>query len=384
MNKYTKAKNTSKSESLSRRLFLSYFTGIGMASTLLPGILWIKCQNKKEIKITKNMLKDAEKLAGITFTDEERELMLDGINNHLDKFERMRKIHLDNSIAPPLYFSPILPGMTFENKKKEIRISNIQIPDVTSDLEKLAFMPVTHLAKLIKSGKISSVELTKMYLSRLKKYGQKLKCVVTIMEDSAIKQAEKADKEIMRGYYRGILHGIPWGVKDIFARQGYKTTWGAAPYKNKVIDKDAAVIEHLDRAGAVLVVKLTSGALAQGDIWFGGKTRNPWNIDEGSSGSSAGPGSATSAGLVGFSIGTETNGSIVGPSARCGVTGLRPTFGRISRYGAMALSWSMDKVGPMCRTVEDCAVVFDAIHGTDGRDLSVVDIPFNWDYEINV
>lgn len=370
--------------SLSRRRFLSYFTGIGMTSSLLPGILWMKCQSSKKLRITKAMLKDAEKLAGIEFTDEERDLMLDGINNHLDKFERMRKIPLENDIQPPLYFSPILPGMTFPAKKEKIKISPVQLPKNFSDSSSLVFLPVTQLAKLIQQKKITSTELTKIYLSRLRQYGEKLKCVVTITEDLAMKQAEKADREISGGHYRGYLHGIPWGVKDIFAMNGYKTTWGAEPYKDQEIDKNAAVVERLENAGAILLAKLTSGALAMGDIWFGGKTLNPWDIEEGSSGSSAGPGAATSAGLVGFSIGTETNGSIVGPSVRCGVTGLRPTFGRVSRYGAMSLSWSMDKIGPMCRTVEDCAIVFDAIYGSDKKDLSVVDIPFNWDYKRNI
>lgn len=199
-----------------------------------------------------------------------------------------------------------------------------------------------------------------------------------------MKQAKRADEELSAGQYRGPLHGIPWGAKDLLATKGYKTTWGAMPYKDQVIDKNATVVERLEEAGAVLLAKLTMGALAWGDVWFGGKTKNPWNLEEGSSGSSAGPGAATAAGLVGFSIGTETWGSIVSPSTRCGVTGLRPTFGRVSRYGAMALSWSMDKIGPMCRSVEDCALVFQAIHGPDGKDSSVADLPFNWDPDLDI
>jgi Asp-tRNA(Asn)/Glu-tRNA(Gln) amidotransferase A subunit family amidase len=223
-----------------------------------------------------------------------------------------------------------------------------------------------------------------MYLSRLKKYGSKLECVITLTEERALEAARRADAEIAAGNYRGPLHGIPWGAKDLLAVAGYKTTWGAMPYKDQVIEADATVVKRLDDAGAVLVAKLSLGALAWGDVWYGGKTRNPWDYEQGSSGSSAGSAAATAAGLVGFSIGTETWGSIVSPSTRCGTTGLRPTFGRVSRHGAMALSWSMDKIGPICRSVEDCALVFDAICGPDGHDLSVVDAPFNWDASLDV
>jgi Asp-tRNA(Asn)/Glu-tRNA(Gln) amidotransferase A subunit family amidase len=223
-----------------------------------------------------------------------------------------------------------------------------------------------------------------MYLDRLEKYGPELECVVTLMQERALDQARRADEEIAAGHYRGYLHGIPYGAKDLLAVPGYKTTWGAAPYKDQTIDDTATVIQKLDDAGAVLVAKLTLGALAWGDVWFGGMTRNPWNLEEGSSGSSAGPASATAAGLVAFSIGTETWGSIVSPSTRCGDTGLRPTFGRVSRSGAMALSWSMDKIGPICRSVEDCALVFDAIRGSDGEDQTVIDAPFNYDYHVDL
>ena len=234
---------------------------------------------------------------------------------------------------------------------------------------------------MIETRKITSTELTKIYLDRLKKHGDTLKCVVTLTEELALKQAADADAEIKAGKYRGPLHGIPWGAKDLLATKGYKTTWGATPYKDQVIDLDATVVERLREAGAVLVAKLSMGALAQGGVWFGGSTHNPWNIERSSSGSSAGPGAATAAGLVGFSIGTETLGSIISPSVTNGVTGLRPTYGRVSRYGAMALSWSMDKIGPMCRTVEDCVLVLNAIYGSDGRDDTVTDAPFFWDPE---
>ena len=217
-----------------------------------------------------------------------------------------------------------------------------------------------------------------MYLARLETHGPRLNCVVTLTEELALQQAAAADPEIRAGRYRGPLLGIPWGAKDLFATKGIPTTFGAGPYRSQVIDYDATIVERLRDAGAVLVAKLSMGALAQGDRWFGGQTRNPWNPEQGSSGSSAGPGSATAAGLVGFAIGTETRGSIISPSSVNGVVGLRPTYGRVSRHGAMALSWTMDKIGPMCRSVEDCVLVFNAIYGPDGRDDTVVDAPFAW------
>jgi len=330
------------------------------------------------------MLQEAEKIAGLEFTDAERELMLDGVNDYLQAFEKLRTVTIDNSVPPAIQFNPILSGMSFKTERKPIRISKIELPAVPSNLEDLAFFPVTQLSQLIKKRKISSLELTKMYLERLKRYDTRLQCVITFTEDQAIKQAQQADKEIAAGKYRGPLHGIPWGAKDLLAIKGYKTTWGAMTHKDQMLDYNATVVERLEKAGAVLIAKLTMGALAWGDIWFGGTTKNPWNTEQGSSGSSAGPAAATAAGLVGFSIGTETLGSIVSPSTRCGVTGLRPTYGRVSRYRAMALSWSMDKIGPICRTVEDCALVFDAIYGPDGKDLTLVDLPFNWNANLDV
>jgi Asp-tRNA(Asn)/Glu-tRNA(Gln) amidotransferase A subunit family amidase len=250
---------------------------------------------------------------------------------------------------------------------------------VPANLEELAFLPVTELSELLRRRKVTSTQLTEMYLARIARFDPVLKAVVTVTADRARAQAKAADAEIARGKYRGPLHGIPWGAKDLFAVRGYKTTWGAGPYRDQVIDADAEVVKRLDAAGAVLLAKLTLGELAQGDIWFGGTTKNPWNVAQGSSGSSAGPASATSAGLVGFAIGTETLGSISSPSTRNGVTGLRPTYGRVPRTGAMALSWSMDKIGPICRSVEDCALVLEAIHGPDGVDRAVKDVPFSWD-----
>jgi Asp-tRNA(Asn)/Glu-tRNA(Gln) amidotransferase A subunit family amidase len=283
---------------------------------------------------------------------------------------------------PAVVFHPALPGFHVKRAAAKTKFKfGKNEPAQFKSVDDLAFATVPQLAELIRTKKVSSVELTRMYLGRLKRYGPKLLCIVTLTEDLAMKQAQDADNDLKRGKYHGPLHGIPWGAKDLFATKGIKTTWGAEPYRDQMIDYDATVVERLRDAGAVLVAKLSMGALAQGPKWFGGVTRNPWAPDEdraGSSGSSAGPASATSAGLVGFSIGTETLGSIVSPSSTCGVTGLRPTYGRISRYGAMGLSWTMDKVGPICRGVEDCAAALDALYGPDQHDLTVGDAPFNW------
>ena len=239
-------------------------------------------------------------------------------------------------------------------------------------------MPVTELAALVRNRKVSSTELTKLYLARLRRFDPLLKCVMSYTEKTALEQAARADQEIAAGRYRGPLHGIPWGAKDLIAYPGYPTTWGATPFKDQMLDVKATVIERLEQAGAVLVAKLTLGALAQGDRWFDQMTRNPWNPQQGSSGSSAGSASSVAAGLVGFALGSETLGSIVSPCRRCGATGLRPTYGRVSRHGCMALAWSMDKIGPITRSVEDCALILDAIHGVDGHDFTVVDRPFSW------
>ncbi len=375
---------TFEREQLSRRGFMAYTSGLGLTSTVLSGALWAKVADDKVAEVTSEMLQEAERLAGLEFTDDERELMVEGLNKYLAKYRELREVPLDNSVAPAIQFNPVLPGMTFEKKAGRLRLSKRPRRKVPSSLEDVAFWPVTDLARLIKSRKVNSTELTTMYLDRLKRYDPKLKCVVTLTEELAFEQAKRADEEIAAGNYRGPLHGIPWGAKDLLAVKGYRTTWGAMPYKDQVIDCDATVVQRLEEAGAVLVAKLTLGALAWGDVWFGGKTRNPWDPEKGSSGSSAGPASATAAGLVGFSIGTETHGSIVSPCTVCGTTGLRPTFGRVSRHGAMALSWSMDKIGPICRTVEDCAIVLRAIDGPDGKDSTLVDVPFSWDASLDV
>jgi len=329
-------------------------------------------------------LKGAEKVIGLEFKDAEEEMMLRGVNRNLDSYEALRKLDIPLDTEPAITFRPYLPGKRPPAAGPRARTLRVSAPvvSVTSNLEELAFQPVTALAPLVRARKVSSTDLTKMYLARLKKHGETLKCVVTLTEDLALAQAALADKEIAAGRYRGQLHGIPWGAKDLLATKGIRTTWGAKPYENQIIDLDATVVERLREAGAVLVAKLSMGSLAQGGVWFGGSTHNPWNIERSSSGSSAGPAAATAAGLVGFSIGTETLGSIISPASTCGVTGLRPTYGRVSRYGAMALSWTMDKIGPLCRTVEDCAVAFNAIYGPDGKDDTVVDAPFAWNPDV--
>ncbi len=328
--------------------------------------------------ISKADIPAAARLLDLKFTQKEIDTMYDGVKENLVGYRMMHKQTLNNNVPMSLWQSPVLPGMHFNEKQDPIKwgiSSNVKMPENKNEL---AFYNILQLASLIKNKKISSVALTQFFIDRIKKYGDSLQCVITITEEIAMQQAKQADDEIAAGKYRGPLHGIPYGLKDLFAVKGTKTTWGAAPYKNQTIDEDAFVYSQLRAAGAVLVAKFTLGALAMGDYWYGGRTRNPWNIKTGSSGSSAGSTSATVAGLVPFAIGTETWGSIVSPSSTCGATGLRPTFGSISRSGAMTLSWSLDKVGPICRSAEDAAVVFNYIHGTDGFDMSAVNKPFNY------
>lgn len=360
-----------------RRAFLARVAGLGVASAVFPEVLWTLAQEKGAL--TPEVLAQAEKIAGLSLTDEQRALMLKGMTSLEEDFAKIRKLPLTNDLPPALAFSPLLPGRKPPRSAAPGRRSPLPAPEVPSGREALLFLPLLHLAALLRARKVSSTELTALSLERLKRHDPLLHCVVTLTEERALAQAKKADEEIARGRWRGPLHGIPWGAKDLFAVKGYKTTWGAGPYEDQVIGEDAEVVKRLDAAGAVLVAKLSLGALAMGDVWFGGKTRNPWDPEEGSSGSSAGSASAVAAGLVAFALGTETLGSIVSPCSRCGCTGLRPTFGRVPRTGAMALSWSMDKIGPIGRTVEDCALVFEAIQGPDGRDGSVIPAPFAWD-----
>lgn len=329
--------------------------------------------------VTVEMVENAEWVAGVTLTEEQRKRVAAGMTRNLRDFAALRKIDVNYGVPPAILFNPDPNGPLPAGGRGKVEPLPVKggatKPEKDDDL---AFLPLTHLAELVRTKKVSSTELTKLYLARLKQYDPALKCVVSFTDELALKQAAEADQEIAAGKYRGPLHGIPWAAKDLMAYPGYKTTWGAGHYKEQTLDEKATVAERLDAAGAVLAAKVTLGALAMGDQWFGGMTRNPWNVKQGSSGSSAGSASAVAAGLVGFAIGTETLGSIVSPSTRCGVTGLRPTFGRVSRAGCMALSWSMDKVGPMARSVEDCALVFGVIHGADGKDPTVADRPFNW------
>jgi len=371
---------------LDRRRFVRICSGLGLTGTLFPGVLWAQAQAQGAAKITKEMIDNAAAIADVPIPEEDREMMLDNLNQRAKGYEAIYALHLPNSIPPCVVFDPIVPGMKWETESRPARLSRpsaMVAPATPKNLEEVAFASVRELAELVRTRKVSSVALTQMYLERLKRYDPKLKFVVTITEERALAKAKDADKEIASGKYRGPLHGLPWGAKDLLAAKGYRTTWGAGGFENQMIEEDATVVKRLDEAGAVLVAKLTLGALAQGDHWFGGVTRNPWNPDQGSSGSSAGPASATAAGCVAFSIGSETLGSISSPSTRCGCTGLRPSFGLVPRTGAMALSWSMDKLGPICRAVEDCALVLQAIYGPDGLDPSVKAAPFRWDASLD-
>jgi Asp-tRNA(Asn)/Glu-tRNA(Gln) amidotransferase A subunit family amidase len=333
----------------------------------------------QEAEVTVEMIAEAERLAGLTFTDEEREMMVQGLDRNLEAYEALRGRPVPNEVPPALHFDPRPPGAAPEVPDGPFVLRRSPGTLRPGSLEDVAFWPVTMLSELVRTRQVSSEELTRMYLDRLERHGSRLEAVITLTEERALRQARQADREIANGRYRGPLHGIPWGAKDLLATEGYPTTWGAMPFQAQRVEEDATVVRKLDDAGAVLVAKLTLGALAMGDYWFGGRTRNPWNLEQGSSGSSAGSAAATVAGLVGFSIGSETLGSIVSPSTRTGATGLRPTFGRVSRAGAMALSWSMDKLGPICRSVEDCALVLEAIRGADGRDPTARTVPFPWD-----
>lgn len=373
-----------------RRHFLTSVPAAVAAGVALPSVLDAQRGGGAPPKFGRDALKCAEQIDGLHFTDAEEDMALGPASRNLDSYEELRTLNVPLDTEPAITFRPSLPGKQPTGKStRNAKLAIAKPPSSvvsgfsrTGNLEALAFEPVTVLAALIESRKVTSTDLTKMYLGRLTRYGDRLHCVVTLTEDLALAQAANADRELKAGRYRGPLHGVPFGVKDLFDTKGIKTTWGATPYENRVAEVDATIVERLRDAGGVLLAKLSMGALAQGGVWFGGSTRNPWSPDTSSSGSSAGPGAATAAGLVAFAIGTETRGSIISPSSTCGVVGLRPTYGRVSRYGAMALSWTMDKIGPMCRSVEDCALVFNAIYGADGRDDTVVDAPFDWNPDV--
>ena len=382
---------------LNRRAFLNACARAGVASPLLPGILYTLAaqaqdaagtDQSKPPTITAEMIDQAAVLAGLgPLPADQKQMMIDGLVDQNGSMKAIRKLDLPNSVPPAFVFHPLpaakpmhaaecdtLPASADETK---IGIDEV-VGALTApaNIEDLAFATVSELSALLRARKITSLALTQMYIERLKRYDSKLHFVITLTEERALAQAKAADAEIAAGKYRGPLHGIPWGAKDLLAVKGYPTTWGAGGFEHQSFEEDATVVERLDAAGAVLVAKFTLGALAMGDKWFGGRTRNPWNPTQGSSGSSAGSASAVSAGCVGFAIGSETLGSISSPSTRCGTTGLRPTFGRVPRTGAMALSWTMDKLGPIARSVGDCALILGAISGPDGKDLSAAAIDF--------
>jgi Asp-tRNA(Asn)/Glu-tRNA(Gln) amidotransferase A subunit family amidase len=388
-----------------RRRFLAVSSAAGLGGTLLPGALLALATNSAAAQsptqsdlrgwpaITPEMIDAAAAIAAIKLTPEQKQMMLDGLVGQRNSALRVRELHLPNSIAPTAVFNPVPAGTPAPQPAPPRPVVQGPAPSVAgisaSQEDKVAFATIRQLGELMRQRKLTSVELTKLYLARLKRYDPTLRFVITLTEERALAQAAQADRELASGKIRGPLHGIPWGAKDLLAVKGYPTTWGAAGFENQSFDEDAEVVKRLDAAGAVLIAKLTMGALAQGDLWGypdgsgkpGARTRNPWNPQQGSSGSSAGSASATSAGCVGFAIGTETLGSISSPSTRCGVTGLRPSFGLVPRTGAMALVWSMDKIGPITRSVEDCALVLNAIYGVETgsgvRDQSVQPAPFH-------
>lgn len=347
---------------------------------LLPALIGIQVLFAQ---VTPEKTRAAAELFGLNFDSTEVDMLQESLKAQLEDYQNLRKQSIDNALRPAFIFNPIPLGATFPKEQKEINwdLPKTKVPENRKDL---AFYSVGQLAYLLKKKLVSSTELTLLYIERLKRYGDSLACTISLMETEAIQKAKEVDLELQAGKWRGPLHGIPYGIKDLLSVPGTKTTWGAAPYKDQEREELATVVKKLNEAGAVLTVKLTLGALAMGDVWYGGKTKNPWNLEQGSSGSSAGSASATVAGLVGFAIGTETLGSIVSPSTRCGASGLRPTFGRVSKYGAMALSWTMDKIGPICRTADDCAMVFDVIRGPDEKDPSTLDFAFNYNPKVNV
>ncbi len=339
-------------------------------------------------EVSSTTFSEAEKLVQINLTEQERKVAANSWRSNMAAlYERRsgpRKISLEPTLSPASLWNPALSGLQIRPKHNQFTRSNDDPGQLPSRSEDIAFAPVTKLSRWLEQHKLTSERLTNIYLDRLRRYDPKLRCVITLTKELAIEQARRADAEISRGKYRGPLHGIPWGAKDLLDTAGIPTTYGAEPFRNRIPDKNAVVVQRLHDAGAVLVAKLSLGALALNDIWFGGQTMNPWLLEEGSSGSSAGPGAATAAGLVAFAIGSETGGSIIGPSMRCGVTGLRPTYGRVARTGAMTLCWSLDKLGPMARTVEDAMLVLNTISGPDPGDLASVSSQLDFDASASV
>ncbi|MCW5941000.1 MAG: amidase [Fimbriimonadaceae bacterium] len=361
---------------LSRKEFLRAALAVG-ALAPFPSAAMALQDPPADRALTLDDLKGAERIAGVEFTDDERRAILRSVQGLGRGFANVRSLPIDYTVEPPLPFVPQgrVPG---GRPGTGVRTTRVDVGKLSLEADKLPFLSAREVAALVRSKRLSPVDLTRLYLERLERYDPKLRCVVTLTPELAMRQARAAENEIAKGQYRGPLHGLPYAIKDLFATKGVPTTWGADPYQGRILDDEATVVTRLDRAGAVMLGKFSLGALAMGDVWFRGRTNNPWNLDQGSSGSSAGSACATAAGLCAFSVGTETLGSIVSPSHQCRVTGLRPTYGRISRAGAMAVSWTMDKVGTICREVEDCALVLAALHGSDPRDISAVDRPFHY------
>lgn len=354
-----------------------------ITALLTASLSYLYLQPEETEQITKADIRAAQKMLDLEFTEQELDTMLEDLNGNVKRYRAMHQFDLKNEVPPALTFNPLPTGFVADSSFRDTEWNIPEDVNLPMNRDALAFYSITELASLLKTGKITSAELTQFYLDRIRRFDDTLKAVITVTEELAMEQATRADEEISQGTYRGPLHGIPYGVKDLLAVEGYKTTWGSATHQDQTLDYTATVVEKLEEAGAVLIAKLTSGALARGDVWFGGTTKNPWDLEQGASGSSAGSASATAAGLVGFSIGTETMGSITSPSIRCGLAGLRPTFGRVSRSGVMTLSWSLDKVGPICRSAEDCAIVFEAIHGADPDDPTTRTLPFRYDGQID-
>ncbi|MCB9838733.1 MAG: amidase [Phycisphaeraceae bacterium] len=359
-----------------RRRFLRIAGGAAAAGALAPNAFsHLQGETPTPEGVDLADILGGERLAGVEFTSDEREQIRRSIGDLLGVYDTLRAARLRNDEGPAEVFDPRLPGFAFRSQAAPARLLPPERPNLPNDDADIAYATIAELSHWIDTGQITSERLTTLYLDRLAKLNQQLECVVTPLRDAALDRARRADAEIAQGNRRGPLHGLPYGIKDLFDTAGVRTTWGAAPFKDRVPDADATVVRKLDKAGAVCIAKLTCGALAYGDIWFGGRTRNPWNTEQGSSGSSAGSASAVAAGCCAFTIGTETYGSIASPSARCGATGFRPTFGRVSRAGAMALCWSLDKAGPICRSAGDCAAVLDAVAGPDPADEATIDLP---------
>ncbi len=365
---------------LDRRRFLGVFSATAFSSTLLPGVVWAQIQPGTRT-ITVEMIRESARLAGIAMTDAEASDLATSLSSLSKHAEQIDKATLTNASPLPLHFDPRPPGIELPAlPPAEFRIEPAAAVRVPANLEAAAFWRVTELAQLLRTRAVTATALTTMYIERLKRYNPQINCVASLTEERALREAATADREIAAGKYRGTLHGIPYGVKDIIAASGYPTRWGARPLADQTFDRDATVVERLRDAGAVLVAKLTTGELAFGDQWAGGRTNNPWNLAQGSSGSSAGSAAATAAGLVAFAIGSDTGGSILSPAVRCGIVGLRPTFGRVSRAGVMTAGSTLDKIGPMCRHAQDCMIVLHAIAGPDARDRAVPDDrPIAWD-----